>query len=241
MFKNQKISVVLPAYNEEQGIKKAIDDFFSTGIIDEIIIIDNNSKDRTAEIVRKTKAKLVKEDNQGYGFSIRRGLKEASGDLIFTCEPDGTFEAKDIHKFLAYIDEFDVVFGSRTSKSLIWSNAKMNWFLRIGNWFVAKILEYVHNGPCLTDVGCTFKLIKKDALRKIEPHFTVGKSSFSPEFMIICIKKKLRVIEIPVNYKERIGESKITSNFWKSFKLGCIMIALIIEYRFKSLNKTSRG
>ena len=231
MYKHHRISMLLPAYNEEEGIKKAIGDFFSTKVVDEIIVVDNNSKDKTAEIARKTEARLVNEKRQGYGYAIRRGLAEAKGDIIFTCEPDGTFEANDIFKFLAYVDEFDVVLGSRTSKSLIWSNAKMNWFLRLGNWFVAKLLEYVHNGPSLTDVGCTFKAIKKEKLRKIMPNFRTGKSAFSPEFMIWCIKKRLKIVEIPVNYKQRIGESKITSSFWKSFKLGIIMIFLIFRLR----------
>ncbi len=233
MWNKQKVSVVFPAYNEQEGIKAAIDDFFSTGVVDEIVVVDNNSKDRTAEIIKKTRARYVLETRQGYGHALRRGLKEATGDLIITAEPDGTFEGKDIMKLLIYSDDVDVVFGTRTSKELIWEGAKMNWFLRIGNEFVAKVLEYVHNGPCLTDVGCTLKLIKKDSLRKIERKFRVGGSQFSPEFMIICIKNKLKCVEIPVNYKGRIGSSKITSTNYKAFKLGLQMIWLIISYRFK--------
>ena len=233
MYKKSTISVVFPAYNEEKGIKAAIDDFFSTGVVDEIVVVDNNSKDRTAEIVRKTKARLVVEKKQGYGNALRRGLSEAKGDLIFTAEPDGTFAGSDILKFLPYVDECDAVFGTRTSKTLIWENAKMSPFLRFGNVFIAKLLEYLHNGPCLTDVGCTLKVIHKSALKRIEGKFTVGKSEFSPEFMILCIKSKMRVLEIPVNYKQRVGESKITNNFWNSFKLGLRMIWLIIAYKFK--------
>ncbi len=148
-------------------------------------------------------------------------------------EADGTFAAKDIFKFLAYVDEFDVVFGTRTSKSLIWSGAKMYWFLRVGNVIVAKLLEYLHNGPCLTDVGCTMKLIKKDCLERVQSQFSVKGSHFSPEFMILTIKNIMKCVEIPVNYKERVGDSKITSNFWKSLKLGIIMIGFIFKERFK--------
>lgn len=233
MWQGKRISVVFPAYNEEKNIKNAVEDFFSTKIVDEIIVVDNKSKDKTNEEAKKTKAKVVKEMRQGYGWALRRGMEEASGDFIFTAEPDGTFVGKDIFKFLQYSDEFDVVLGTRTSKALIWSNAKMNWFLRVGNWFIAKVLEYIHNGPCFTDVGCTFKLIKKPALNKIKDKFTVGGSHFSPEFMILVLKNNIKCIEIPVTYKERIGDSKITSNFWKSFKLGLRMIALIVRYRFK--------
>jgi len=233
MYKNQKVSVVLPAYNEEKNIQKAVNNFFATGLVDEIIVVNNNSDDNTVAEAKKTKAKIVTEKRQGYGWANRRGLAEANGDIIVTCEPDGTFIAGDILKLLIYSDEFDVVFGTRTSKELIWDGANMGWFLRLGNVFVAKFLEYFHNGPCFTDVGCTFKLIKKNALKKIQKKFTVGTSHFSPEFMILCIKNNIPTIEIPVNYKGRIGQSKITGTFWKAFKLGLIMMGLIIRYKFK--------
>jgi glycosyltransferase involved in cell wall biosynthesis len=232
MWNHKTISVVFPAYNEEENIRNAIQDFFSTGVIDEIIVVDNNSSDATAEEVKKTKAKLITEHRQGYGWANRRGLKEAKGDLIITCEPDGTFSAQDIFKLLAYSGDFDAVFGTRTSKECIWSGANMNWFLRLGNEFIAKLLEYCFNGPSFTDVGCTFKCISKSALRKIEKRFTVGGSHFSPEFMILCVMKNIRTVEIPLNYGKRIGTSKITGSFWKAFKLGLVMIGLILAYRF---------
>lgn len=235
MWKKKKVSVVFPCYNEEKNIANAIKDFFSTGYVDEIIVVDNNSKDNSAKEIKKTKAKYFLETKQGYGNALMRGMKEAKGDLIITAEPDNSFMGKDVLKLLIYSDDFDVVFGTRTSKSLIWSSAKMDWFLRIGNVVVAKLLEYLHNGPCLTDVGCTLKLIKKPSYEKIKDKLSVGKSHFSPEFMIMCIRSKLKCVEIPVNYRERIGESKITSSFLKTFKLGIKMILLIIKYRFKKI------
>ena len=241
MLEGKKVSVVLPAYNEEESIRRAIDDFFSTKIVDEIIVVDNNSKDNTAFEVTKTKAKLVKEKKQGYGYALQRGLREATGYYVITSEPDGTFIAKDVHKLLAYADDFDAVFGTRTSKECIWSGANMNWFLRLGNEFIAKLLEYAFNGPSLTDVGCTMKLIKKKNLNTILNKFTVGKSHFSPEFMILCIKNKIKTVEIPVNYKPRIGTSKITGSFLKALNLGFVMIWLIISYKlgFKQRNSTN--
>ena len=232
MWEQNKISVVLPVFNEEEGVKVCIEEYFSIGIVDEIIAVDNNSTDNSADEIKKTNAKYVKENQQGYGAALQRGLKEATGDIIFMSESDNTFVAKDIYKFLAYADEFDVIFGSRTSKTLIWSGAKMNWFLRLGNIFVAKLLEYLYNGPCLTDVGCTKKFIKKNNLHKIRNKFTVKGSHFSPDFMILAIENRFKCVEIPINYKERVGESKITSDFLKSFKLGLIYIMFIIKKKY---------
>ncbi len=230
MWKGKKVSIVFPCYNEEENIRKAINEFFKIKEVDEVIAVDNNSKDNTKREILKTKARYILEKNQGYGWALRRGMKETTGDLIFTVEPDGTFIAKDIYKFFAYADEFDVIFGSRTSKSLIWSNANMKWLLRIGNVIVAKLLEYLFHGPSLTDVGCTFKMIKKRTYNKIRKRFKIGGSHFSPEFMIHSLRAG-KCVEIPLNYKERVGTSKITGNFFNAIKLGIRMILLIISYR----------
>lgn len=233
MYEGKKVSVVFPAYNEQENIKTAVEEFFSTNVVDEIIVVDNNSRDKTAEEIDKTKAKKITEYKQGYGYALQTGLRNATGDYIITAEPDGTFMAKDVHKLLLYSDDFGAVFGSRTSKECIRSGANMNWFLRLGNWFVAKVLSHTYNGSTMTDVGCTLKLIKKDELQKIQDKFTVGGSHFSPEFMILCIKNGIKCCEIPVNYQQRIGTSKITGNFWKAFKLGLVMLWLIFAYKFK--------
>jgi len=240
MWKEHKVSVVFPAWNEEGYIVQAIDDFFSTGLVDEIVVVDNNSKDRTAALARKTKARVVTETRQGYGWALRRGLDEAKGDLIITAEPDSTFLGRDVVKLLAYSDDFDVVFGTRTTKELTWSSANMGWFMRLGNVFVAKLITFLFNAPSFSDVGCTMKLIKRDALKKIKSQFTVGKSHFSPEFMLLCILNGLRCVEIPVNYRGRVGESKISGKKHKAFLLGLVMIRLIISYRLKALFRPIR-
>jgi len=233
MWNNKKISVVFPCYDEELNIRKAISDFFDTGVVDEIIAVDNNSKDNTASEIKKTNAIYVFESKQGYGNALQCGLRKATGDLIFTAEPDGTFLGNDIFKFFPYSDEFDVVFGTRTAKSLIWEKAKMDWLMRVANVIVAKFLAQLHNGPSLTDVGCTLKMISKEGLSVIQDKFTVGGNHFSPEYMILCLRNKLKCVEIPVNYLERVGESKITSNFKKSARLAIIIIGLTIRYKFK--------
>ncbi len=231
MYNWQKVSVIFPAYNEEKNIYEAVKDFENTWYVDELIVIDNNSNDKTNELAKKSWAKVIKETNQWYGRANRRWLQEATWDIIITVEPDGTFIAKDILKLLIYSEEFDVVFGTRTSKEHIREWAKMNTLLRFGNVIVAKLLEYLFNGPCLTDVGCTFKLVKKESLKKILHKFTVWWSHFSPEYMILVIKNKIKCVEIPVNYKWRLGDSKITSTNRKALKLWLIMVKMILQYR----------
>lgn len=231
MWKQQTVQIIFPAYNEESGIRRAVEDFYATGLVDEVIVVDNNSTDSTRDEVAKTRAMLLSESRPGYGAALMRGLRAASADLIVTCEPDGTFSAGDLIKLLIYSDDYDVVFGTRTSKAAIWSGANMGWLLRIGNVAVAKLLEYLFNGPCLTDVGCTMKLIRRDVLNSFASRLSVTGSHFQPEFMINCIRSSARVIEIPVEYLPRTGESKITGKLGKAARLGMRMILYILKTR----------
>ena len=178
------------------------------------------------------------EKKQGYGYAIQRGLREATGDILIISEPDGTFEGRDVAKLLAYSDDFPVVFGTRTTSVLIWSRANMGWFLRLGNFVVAKLIELLFNTATLSDVGCTMKLFSREALRRIEDKFTIGGSHFGPESMLLTIIEKISFIEIPVNYKERVGVSSVTGNKWKAFILGITMIVLILKFFIRAaLNK----
>ena len=238
MYHNKKVSVVIPTYNEEKSIRGVVDGFFETGFVDEVIVVDNNALGNTREEVLKTRADIVEEKRQGYGFAIMKGLLSAKGNLIVMCEADGTFLPKDIEKFLSYSDEFDVVLGTRTSRSAIWSGAFMPFPVRFANWLWAKFIEVLFNGPVLTDVGCTYKLISKKALEKIKVLFPLSKGDgrFSPELMIwLLTRRDLKIIEIPVIYKERVGKSSYTGNIFKAAKLGLKMLPLIIAYRFKDI------
>jgi glycosyltransferase involved in cell wall biosynthesis len=233
MYKNKTISVVLPTYNEETSIKDCINNFFSTGVVDEILVVDNNSIDNTAGEIKKTAAKYIFEKQQGYGIALRTGIQNCTSDYIITCEPDGTFDAFDIFKFLLYSEKFDCVFGTRTSKSMIGPGAKMTFYLRYGNIIVAKMLEYFFNGPTLTDVGCTYKLISRKNYIQIHNKLKVNGSQFQPELMIHLISTKCSIVEIPINYLYRKGVSKITYNFIRSLILAIKMVYLITFTRIK--------
>ena len=231
MWNSQTVSIVLPAYNEEKYIRSAVEDFFVAGVVDEVIVVDNNSRDRTSAEASATRARVVRETAQGYGFALRRGLREASGDLIIMAEPDGTFVGRDVMKLLAYADDFDMVCGTRTTRELIWEQANMGWFLRIGNLVVAKMIQVLYDGPSLTDCGCTLRLTRRTALVRIQDDLTVGGSHFLPEMVILGLKRGLRIIEVPVNYRGRVGESKITGTLKGTLRTGCRMVALILRRR----------
>lgn len=241
MWRKNKMSIVFPTYNEKDSIRASINDFFDSGFVDEIVVVNNNAVLGTSEEVRKTKAREVFEPRQGYGYAIQKGLNETTGNYIIISEPDGTFAGRDVIKLLAYSDDFDVVFGTRTTRELIWEGANMGPFLKWGNWLVAKIMEFLFNCTTLTDVGCTMRLIKRSALKKITDKFTVGGSHFGPEMMLLVITNKISFIEVPISYKKRTGVSSVTGNKLKAFFLGLRMIGLILKYRFKTLLWRNNG
>lgn len=231
MYGTKTVSVVFPAYNEGGNIRRAVEDFFLAGVVDEVIVVDNNSRDATAAEAAAGRARVIAETKQGYGFALRRGLREATGDLIILAEPDGTFVGRDVLKLLAYSDDFDMVCGTRTTRELIWEQANMGWFLRVGNWVVAKLIQVLYDGPSLSDCGCTLRLTHRPALARFIDDLTVGGSHFLPEMVILGLKRGLRIIEVPVNYRDRIGESKITGTFKGAVRTGVNMIVLAVKCR----------
>ncbi len=240
MWRDQTVSVVLPTYNEKESIEAVIGDFLGTGVVDEVVVVNNNAAAGTSDVVARTAAREVIETRQGYGWAIRRGLAEAAGRYIVVCEPDGTFLARDVFKLLAYAEDFDVVYGSRTSQQLIWHGANMGLFLRWGNWAVAKYLEFLYNATSLTDVGCTMRLIQREAAQRLLPAFRIGGSAFGPEMMTLSLRARLRVVQVPVNYLPRVGASSVTGDPVKAFTLGLRMIGLITARRFGRLAAPAR-
>jgi glycosyltransferase involved in cell wall biosynthesis len=239
MYKGQRLSVILPVYNERENIRRAIEDFFANPFVDEVVAVDNNSRDGSAEEIRKTRARYVAEPVQGYGSALRRGLREARGDLLVTCEPDGTFTAKDLDILLRYGEDFDVVFGTRTHHPFIRPGAAMGFVRRVGDVAVAKLLQYLFRGPTLSDVGCTYKLIHRRPYEKIRQALTVDGTYFQPEYMLRAIQHGLSAAEVPVHYLPRVGTTQnCTGTFWKTTAVGTKMILFILKERFRGRTTT---
>jgi glycosyltransferase involved in cell wall biosynthesis len=240
MWNGKRVSVILMTYAERASIRGTIEGFFATGVVDEVLVVNNNAEPGTAEEVAQTPARQVFEARQGYGWASRRGLAEASGDLLVLAEPDGTFLPADIHKLLAYSDDCDAVFGTRTTRELIWTGANMGAFLKWGNWAVAKMVEVLFNTSHLSDVGCTYKLISRPLAERLLPELTVGGSHFGPELMLRVITSGARFVEVPVNYLPRVGHSAVTGDQVKAFALGLQMIGFILGYRLATLGRARR-
>jgi glycosyltransferase involved in cell wall biosynthesis len=233
MWNGKRLAVILPTYNEHLSIADCIRGFEALGIVDEILVVNNNAHPDTSAQVAPTTAREVLETTQGYGAAIKRGFAETrSFDLVCVCEPDGTFDPADLLKLLPYAHDVDVVFGSRTTQTLILSGANMGWFLKWGNWAVAKLVEVLYNTVFLSDVGCTYRVIHRESLDRLESKFTIDGSSFGLEMMLHVARERMTFVQVPVKYQERVGESSVTGSFWKAWTLGWQMILLTLRMRF---------
>src|SRR5690242_7387472 len=103
MFEGRKVSVVIPAHNEEATIAEVVEGFRRRApAVDEIVVVENNCRDRTAELARAAGARVVQESAPGYGCALRRGMDEAQGDVLVLVEADGSFRPEDAQKLLVY-------------------------------------------------------------------------------------------------------------------------------------------
>lgn len=233
--KHDQLTVVLTAYNDELSIYDIVVEFLDHPKVKRVVVVSNNSSDSTLERARKAGAIAVNEPRQGYGSCVYRALSEGVkyDDTNYTllCEGDNTFRAYDIDKFLAYIPHADIVNGSRIVEQLRGKDTQLTNFMYFGNFFVGKLLEMknIKNGT-LTDVGTTYKLCKNDVLKKLLPKLTLDINlEYNPYFLDTAMKYNLRVVECPVTFHPRVGESKGGNiNDIVALKLGLRMIIGII-------------
>ena len=238
--------VAITAYNDAVATAKAVRDFQRQSAVVKVLVIDNNSTDNTARLAAIAGAQVINEPRQGYGYACIRGLAEGlkvpDTDVIILTEGDGTFFADDVGKFLAYLDHSDLVVGNRVVRGLVDSDSQMDYFFTWGNMAVAMLLRLRfwdgrHLGPAgLMDVGCTYRAIRRPALERILPDLVVGGDHFSPHMLLVAIARGLSVVEIPIRFRRRIGQSKGASqSLWKGLQVGLVMIWHIMTFGLKPI------
>jgi hypothetical protein len=236
MFRDRTVSLVIPAYNEAETIGQVVEEFQLEPHLDEIVVVDNNCKDRTAEIAAAAGARVITESKAGYGAALTAGMNAATGDLLVLVEADGSFRARDVVKLLSYLDDAGMVMGTRTTRQMVEQGANMRFMLRWGNVFMAKFLQLCWMRPAeprFTDVGCTFRALTQKTWQKIRARTREPGPAFSPEMMCAALQERCRVIEVPVTYARRMGgESKHSDTFSRQAKLAIKMFRTICRKRF---------
>jgi len=238
------VVVVLTAYDEADCIADAVRDFRQPGVR-HVLVVDNNSRDETALLAARAGARVVLETNQGYGHACMRGLREAlrlKPDVVVLAEGDGTFAGRDVTKLLVYLDDADMVIGNRVTPGLVDRNSQMDSFFVWGNQLGAKLIqlkfwEWRFLGKTrLSDLGCTMRALRVEALAAIAGDLDVGGDHFSPHMIMVALRRGLSVVEVPVTFWPRIGDSKGASqSLRKAIVVGFTMLWHILTFPTRPL------
>ncbi len=207
-----EVSVILPCLNEERAVGAVIDEAWqgleAAGVEGEIVVVDNGSTDRSAEIAEEHGARVVHEQRPGYGSAYLRGLAEAKGEIIVMADADGTYPLHDLVPFIEAIrGGDDMVLGSRFQGKI--HQGAMPWAHRwIGNPVLTAILN-VFFGVKVSDAHCGLRAISREAVPVL--HLQSTGMEFASEMILKAAKRGLKVGDIPIEYRPRIGESKLNT------------------------------
>ena len=232
-IKEPKISVIIPTYNEENNIKQVVTDFIKQKNVKHVIVVDNNSTDNTVDNAKKSGATVItKDQNMGYAHSWYIGFKESlkmeDVNVTVLCDADLTYSAYDLEKMIPYLDNCDMVIGTRQVQVLTEKGNQNSMFYVWGNLFIAKLLQLKYFSLTnlgiveLTDVGCSYRAIRKDSLEKIISQLESPYAQkviyrkkgwlFTIFLTMLGISNDLKIVELPITFKKRIGISKSQAN-----------------------------
>jgi glycosyltransferase involved in cell wall biosynthesis len=210
MSPDPEISVVIPCLNEEEAVGGVVDQAFEgirrSGRSGEVLVVDNGSTDRSAEVASEHGARVVAEQRRGYGSAYLTGLAVAHGRYIVMGDADETYPMQELAPFVDRLEQGDdLVIGSRFNGTI--HGDAMPFLNRfVGNPILTGMLNLFF-GVKVSDAHCGMRAIRKSALPKLDLHATG--MEFASEMVFKAYRRGLSVSEVPIDYYPRVGESKL--------------------------------
>lgn len=223
-----KLSVVIPVYNEKNTLEEILRRVNSVPVDKELILVDDYSTDGTRDILKRMETTGVRvlchERNMGKGAALRTGFKHATGDYVIVQDADLEYDPNDYPKLLQPLLEgrADVVYGSRFSGN----RSNMTSLHTLGNLFLTLMTNLLYQ-TSITDMETCYKVFKRETIQSIRVE--CNRFNFEPEITAKVLKRKLRILEVPISYQGRNFDEgkKIT---WRD---GVSALWTLLKYRFK--------
>lgn len=229
---NQLIKVIIPAYNEQDSIANVINDIPS--IVDEIIVISNNSTDATELNAKNAGATVLKENRKGYGYACLKGMnyiaeQKNKPDIIVFLDGDYSDYPEQLMELVHPIinDNIDFVIGARVKE--LRENGSMTPQQIFGNWLATSLMSLFF-GAKFTDLG-PFRAIKYNKL--LDLNMEDKTYGWTVEMQLKALKQQFTYTEVPMKYRNRIGVSKVSGTVKGSILAGVKILSWIFKYSFK--------
>lgn len=217
MLEKKTISLILPCRDEEEGVGFCLTEIKQVISVlpfeIEVLVVDNNSVDRSAAIVAEHQKnfpnlRLLTENRDGYGFAYLKGLSEIKGDYIFLADADGSYDFSELPKFIKFLEDgADLVVGNRFANKL--SRQEMPWtHYYLGNPFLSALVKIFFKVK-LTDIHCGARALKSSIIKSLD--LRTGGMEFASEMIIKAARNNLKIAELPIKYRPRLGQSKLNS------------------------------
>jgi glycosyltransferase involved in cell wall biosynthesis len=224
---SQAISIVIPAYNEGKGIADTLVELKAilsdNAIHAEIIIVDDGSRDNTAELALRSGARVLRHfSNRGYGASLKTGILAASNKIIAMTDADGTYPCSYLPQMLKELENADMVVGARTG-----TNVHIPWVRRPAKWLLNKLANYV-SGHSIPDINSGLRVFRKETVIHYFP-ILPDQFSWTTTITLALLCDNYAIRYIPIDYRQRVGKSKIVP--WDAASFTVLILRMAILFR----------
>lgn len=222
-MEKRDVSIVIPAYNEEESVGAVVRELRGYNGEWEIIVVDDGSQDKTAEVARKERARVLCHPyNIGYGAALKTGIRAAIHDTIVLMDADGQHkDFQDIDRLLEHIDTHDMVVGARSAES------HQSFFRRPGKWLLGKIANYLTKKD-IPDLNSGFRAFRKEVVINYLP-LLPNQFSFSTTLTVLMLSEGNTIEYIPIKTYKRTGKSTVRF-FRDGFGTILLMLRMIMLF-----------